>query len=65
MPEKVPPWAPLVAVWWEGCVGGGKEKSSRLRSKPHSNNLRKRSNKHSYKGINALLAPAWTPWATA
>jgi hypothetical protein len=61
MPEKAPQWAPLAAAWWEECVGGGKDKSSKLRSnKPHNS-----SNKRSGKNTNALLAPAWTRGATA
>ena len=61
MPEKAPPWAPLVVAWWEGCVGGDKDSSSKLRS----NKPRKCSNKRSSKSINALLALAWTHGGTA
>jgi hypothetical protein len=65
MLEKAQPWAPPAAVSWEGCVGAGKDKSSRLRSKLGSNRPRKRSYKRSYKNTSALLALAWMHGATA
>jgi hypothetical protein len=61
MPEKAPRWAPLAAAWWEQYVGGGKDKSSKLRS----NKPRKRSNKRGGKNTNALLAPVWMRGAIA
>jgi hypothetical protein len=55
MPEKAPLWARLAAVWWEGCVGGGKEKSSKLRSNKAYNS----SNKRNCKNTNAHSVRAW------